>query len=390
MFTISTLNQIAIKGLEYFSRSNYEITSNHVDPDAIVVRSTKITPTDLKKSLLAIARAGAGTDKICVAECTTKGIVVFNTPGANANSVKELVTLALLLSSRGVLKGTQYVAELGKNEQDPKIITKAIEAGKKKYAGSELKGKTLGIVGLGAIGSLVAEIALALGMKVVGFDPGLSIDAAWKLSNKVQRMENLPTLSGRSDFVTLHLPMLATTKYMINEDSLTHFKDGAVLLNFSREGIVDSNAVEAALDSGKLKRFVADFGYVNLLGRDDVILMPHLGASTIEAEENCAVMAAEQLIDFLENGNVKNSVNFPTTHLERHGNYRLIFSNKNVPNMLGQVLALLAENRINVMDMINKSRDDMGYSLIDVESKIPQKVISEIADIEGLYSVRQI
>ncbi|MCP4294738.1 MAG: phosphoglycerate dehydrogenase [Proteobacteria bacterium] len=389
MFNISTLNQISVKGLERFPRTDYEVASEQINPDAILVRSTKITPDDLNENLRGIARAGAGTDKICVDECTKKGITVFNTPGANANSVKELVTLALLLSTRGVVQGVQYVSDLGKSETDPQVIAKAIEAGKKKYAGSELKGKSLGVVGLGAIGSLVAEVALAMEMNVVGFDPGLSVDAAWRLSNKVRSAENLPTLLGKSDFVTLHLPMLETTKYMINEDTLSHFKEGAVLLNFSREGIVDPKAVEKALDSGRLSKFVADFGYVNLISRSDVILMPHLGASTAEAEENCAVMAADQLIDFLENGNIKNSVNFPPVHLERKGEHRLAFSNKNIPNMLGQVLALLAENHVNVLDMINRSRDEMAYSLIEVESEIPENLIEQIGEIEGIYAVWQ-
>ncbi len=388
MYKILTMNQISAKGLARFSRESYEVASEIASPDAILVRSTPIKVDDLPASLQGIARAGAGVDKICVEDCTLGGIPVFNTPGANANSVKELVMLALLLASRGVIKGTKFLEELHAKTGDSEEITKTVEKEKKKFAGSEIIGNTLGIVGLGAIGSKVADMAMSMGMEVLGYDPSLSVESAWRLSNKVKKIENLPTLLGKSDFVTLHLPMLESTKYMINSDSLKFVKPGARLLNFSREHIVDPHAIVDALESGSLARFISDFPHPALMGRDDVILMPHIGASTVEAEENCATMAANQLIDFLENGNIVNSVNFPNLVLERSGGHRLGFSNKNVPNMLGQVLPILADNDINVLDMLNKSRGDIAYSLIDVDEEFPEKVIDSIKDIEGVYSVR--
>lgn len=390
MYQISTLNQISVKGLERFSREQFEVASDRVNPDAILCRSAKITKNDIAPTLKAIARAGAGTDKICVNECSDLGIPVFNTPGANANSVKELVVLSLLLSSRGVIKGVQFVKKLAQTHNDPTELTKAVEKGKKQFAGTEIKGKTLGVVGLGAIGSLVADIALRMGMEVLGYDPGLSIETAWKLSNKIKKMENLPTLLSNSDFVTLHLPMLESTKYMINSESLAFFKKGAKLMNFSREGIVDPDAVKAALDSGNLGRFVCDFPYHVLIEHPDVITMPHIGASTSEAEENCAVMASNQLIDFLINGNIKNSVNFPNIFLERNGGHRITFTNSNIPNMLNQVLALLAKNHINVLDMVNRSRKDVAYSIIDTEQPTPKEQIEQIAAIEGVHIVRSL
>ena len=272
--------------------------------------------------------------------------------------------------------------------KDPAELTKAVEKGKKNFAGTEIKGKTLGVVGLGAIGSLVAEIALNMGMDVLGYDPGLSIETAWKLSNKIQKMENFPTLLGKSDFVTLHLPMLESTKYMINSESLNFFKKGARLLNFSRAGIVDPEAVKTALDKGILSRFISDFPYHQLTNHPDVIIMPHIGASTQEAEENCAVMASDQLIDFLVNGNITNSVNFPSIYLERNSGHRLSFSNNNIPNMLNQVLGILASNRINVLDMVNKSRDNVAYSIIDTEQPVSAEIIEQIQKIEGIHIAR--
>lgn len=387
MYQISTLNQISVKGLERFSRKEFEVASNRQNPDGIMVRSHKITPEDLESSLKGIARAGAGVDKICVDACTEQGIPVFNTPGANANSVKELVMLALLLSSRGVVKGINFVKEQSAKIDDAAVLHKEVEKGKKHYAGNEVNGKTLGIVGLGAIGSLVAEMAIGMGMTVLGYDPGLSVESAWRLSNKVQKMDNLQSLLSKSDYVTLHLPMLESTKYMINADSIQYFKEGARLMNFSREGIVNEEALLEALDSGKISRFVADFPYAKLACRDDVILLPHLGASTEEAEDNCAVMAADQLIDFLKNGNIKNSVNFPNLYMERSGDYRLAFSNANVPGMLQQVLAILEKENINVIDMTNKSRGDLAYTVLDVSEEVSGKTLKKIRAIEGIKKV---
>ena len=386
MLKILTKNQISPKGLERFPLDKYEVASDISAPQAIMVRSTPINPEDISPSLLAIARAGAGVDKICVDHCTTVGIPVFNTPGANANSVKELVMLALLLASRGVVKGVRFVDKIGAELKDPAELMKAVEKEKKKFAGSEIIGNTLGIVGLGAIGSRVAEMALSMGMKVLGYDPALSVESAWRLSNKVERIENLPTLLGKSDFITLHLPMLETTKYMINEDSLKFVKRGARLLNFSREKVVDPVAVAEALDAGMLSKFITDFPHPVLIGKDGAILFPHIGASTLEAEQNCAIMAADQLMDFLENGNIINSVNFPSLSLERTGESRIGFANKNIPNMLGQVLPILAEYQINVLDMLNKSRGEVAYSLIDVDKPVTEEILTKIKRIEGIYS----
>lgn len=388
MYKILTMNQISPKGLDRFSREKYEIASDIGSPDAIIVRSTPIKPEDLPAQLLAIARAGAGVDKICVDECASRGIPVFNSPGANANSVKELVMLALLLASRGVIRGIRFLDKLAMQTNDPAEVIKIVEKEKKNFAGSEIINNTLGIVGLGAIGSKVAEMAMSMGMSVLGYDPGITVESAWRLSNKVQRIENLPTLLGKSDFITLHLPMLESTKYMINEETLQFVKKGARLLNFSREHIVEPNAVVKALNDGTLSRFITDFPHPVLMGREDVILMPHIGASTKEAEENCATMAADQLKDFLENGNIVNSVNFPSLILERSSDYRITFSNRNVPNMLGQVLPILAKNDVNVQDMLNKSRGEIAYSIIDVDKPISEDVVESIKAIDGIYGVR--
>ncbi len=388
MYKILTMNQISPKGLDRFSREKYEVASEINMPDAIMVRSTPIKSENLPSSLLAIARAGAGVDKICVSDCTTRGIPVFNTPGANANSVKELIMLSLLLASRGVIRGIRFLDQLAKESSDPTEITKTVEKEKKRFAGSEIINNTLGIVGLGAIGSKVAEMAMSMGMNVLGYDPSISVESAWNLPNTVERVENLPSLLGKSDFITLHIPMLESTKYMINDETLQFVKKGARLLNFSREGIVDPHAVVKALDAGLLSRFITDFPHPVLMGRDDIILMPHIGASTKEAEENCATMAADQLMDFIENGNIINSVNFPRLVLERSSEHRIAFSNKNIPNMLGQVLPVLAENHINVLDMLNKSRGDIAYSILDLDSTISPEIEGKIKAIKGIYSLR--
>lgn len=387
MIKILKLNHISPKGLERFSAEKFEIASEFSSPDAILVRSTPIKPEDLPSTVRGIARAGAGVDKICVADCTEKGIPVFNTPGANANSVKELIMLSLLLSSRGVIRGIRFLDELAKTTDDPDVVIKTVEKEKKNFAGSEIIGNTLGVVGLGAIGSRVAEMAMGMGMEVLGYDPGLSVAQAWNLSNKVKRIEDLSSLLAKSDFITLHLPMLESTRYMINKDTLQHVKQGSRLLNFSREKIVDPFAVVEALDEGKLSKFITDFPHPVLMGREDIILMPHIGASTKEAEENCATMAADQLIDFLENGNITNSVNFPNLSMDRTGVCRLAFSNKNVPNMLGQVLPILAAHHINVKDMLNRSRGDVAYTLLDVDTEVSTEILDEIRAIEGVYAV---
>jgi D-3-phosphoglycerate dehydrogenase len=387
MYKILTHNKISVKGLDKFSRDKYEVASEIGHPDAIMLRSHKLAPEAIADTVTAIGRAGAGVNNIPVDNCTERGVVVFNAPGANANAVKELVIAGLLLSGRDILGGIRYVKEEGPGLTEDELH-KLVETGKKQYGGAELAGKTLGVVGLGAIGSLVAETGLMLGMKVLGLDPALSVEAAWRLSRDVERVENMQTLLSRSDYVTLHLPVLEATRNLINKELAESFKPGSVLLNFSREKLVDTQAILEALDSGNLRSYISDFPMPELLGRDDVIQMPHLGASTAEAEENCAIMIADQLIDFLENGNIKNSVNFPNTSLERSGVCRLAIINKNVPKMLGQILSVLADRNQNVADMINKSRGEIAYNLIDIEREPAEGLIEELVAIDGVISAR--
>lgn len=389
MYKVLTLNQISIKGLEKLPREQYEVASEIGHPDALLLRSQVLTAADLGGSIKAIARAGAGVNNIPVPDCTERGIPVFNTPGANANAVKELVLSGLLLGSRGITQGIAYVKTLA-DMQDGAALSKLLEKEKKNYKGSEIAGKTLGVVGLGAIGSIVAEMALTLGMEVVGYDPALSVEAAWRLPREVKSMENLASLLSKSDFITLHLPAIEATHHLINKDALSNVKKGACLLNFAREQIVDTEAVVDSLENGGLRSYIADFPAPDLIGRDDVILMPHIGASTDEAEDNCAVMAAEQLKDFLENGNIRNSVNFPKIYMERTEGSRLAISNKNVPKILGNILSVLADEDINVIDMINKSRDDIAYNLVDVADVPSDSVLEKIANIEGVVNIRLI
>ena len=334
-----------------------------------------------------MGRAGAGVNNIPVPDFTEKGIVVFNTPGANANAVKELVMAGLLLSRRGIIQGIDYVNTLS-DYSDESELNQLVEASKKKYKGSELKGKTLGVIGLGAIGSLVAEMALQMNMEVVGYDPALSVEAAWRLSSQVQSMENMQTLLACSDVITLHIPALEANRGLINAEALGYFRDGAVLLNFSREEIVVTEDVLAALESGKLAQYISDFPTPVLIGKPGVMATPHLGASTEEAEENCAMMVADQLIDFLENGNIRNSVNFPALSLERTEGYRIALANRNVPGLLGGVLSILAGRNINVIDMLNKSQGNVAYNLIDLGTEPTDDLIADIAGIEGVINVR--
>lgn len=387
MYKVLTLNQVSIKGLDKLPRESYEIASEFSSPDAILLRSHKLQAENISPSVLAIARAGAGVNNIPVASCTALGVPVFNTPGANANAVKELIVSALCLGSRGIVQGMEYVNTLGEMTDEAEM-GKLLEKEKKRFKGNELAGKTLGIIGLGAIGSMVADTALSLGMNVAGYDPALSVDAAWRLSSEVKKVDNLISLVSRSDYVTLHLPVLEATLGLVNKELLASFKDGACLLNFAREEIVDSNAIADALAAGELRSYIADFPTPRLIAEDNAYLMPHIGASTDEAEENCAVMAANQLRDFLENGNIKNSVNFPALFMERNGGVRIAISNRNVPKMLGNILSLLADEDINVLDMINKSRDDIAYNLIDVESVPSASALQKIMEVEGVINVR--
>jgi D-3-phosphoglycerate dehydrogenase len=388
MHRVRTLNQISVRGLDQFARDKYELGSEISDPDAILVRSHKLTPEYVTPSLRAVGRAGAGVNNIPLDDFTRLGIVVFNTPGANANAVKELVMAGLLLSGRDILGGIDFVNGLSASADGE--IGPRVEAEKKRFKGTELKGKTLGILGLGAIGSLVADMALHLDMNVLGFDPALSVDAAWRLSSRVKKMDNSQALFARSDIVTLHVPAIDATRGMINAESLRTFKPGATLLNFAREEIVNTADLADAVESGHIARYISDFPTPALLGKPGVIATPHLGASTQEAEENCAVMAADQLIDFLEHGNIRNSVNFPAIVLERSEGFRLGIANNNVPRILGSILSILADRNINVIDMLNKSLGDVAYNLIDIGARPGPNLLAEIAAIDGVINVREI
>ena len=387
MYRIRTYNQISEVGLNRFPADQFEVGPDVAEPDAYMLRSHKLHGEPITGQLLAVARAGAGVNNIPIDEYTHQGIVVFNTPGANANAVKELVTAALLLASRRILDGMNRVQELT-DIADPEEMAKLLEKEKKQFAGSELVGKTLGVIGLGAIGSMVANMALELGMKVAGYDPVLSIEAAWRLSSRVGKTDSIEALLKQSDFVSLHVPAIEQTRHLINSETLRRIKPGLKLLNFAREEIVDVDAVVSALDEGRLAAYITDFPVPVLLGRKDTLLFPHIGASTAEAEENCSIMAAEQLVDFLNNGNIVNSVNFPQTRMARDGGYRITFSNDNVPRVLGAVLSVLADHDINVIDLVNKSRGDMAYNIIDIESEPTLEIINAIASAEGVMHVR--
>lgn len=390
MFKVLTLNQISVKGLERLPREAYEIASEFNNPDAILLRSHKLQAADIGEAVKAIARAGAGVNNIPVDVCTERGIPVFNSPGANANAVKELILAALTLGSRGILEGIAYVRTLT-HIGDAAEMSKLLEKEKQRFKGNEVNGKTLGVVGLGAIGSLVADTALKLGMEVIGYDPAISVDAAWRLPREVRKIDNLVSLFAKADYITLHLPVLESTRGLINRELLKHAKPELRLLNFSREEIVDLTSVVEALDARALYRYITDFPAPELIGRSDTILMPHIGASTDEAEENCAIMAANQLRDFLENGNISNSVNFPSLTLDRSGSgVRLAITNRNIPKMLSQLLSILADANINVVDMLNKSRDDVAYNLIDVASEPSAEFLQRMRAVTGVVNVRLI
>lgn len=390
MYKIQTLNKIASEGLAKFPRDDYEIASEILNPDAILLRSADMHEMTLPSTVKAIARAGAGVNNIPVPKMTEQGIVVFNTPGANANAVKELVIAALLFSSRPVIAANKWAAGLtGKGDEIPDLA----EKGKSQFVGPEIMGKTLGVVGLGAIGAMVANNAVDLGMNVIGFDPFISVDAAWSLSRAVQKAESLDALLAKADYLTIHVPQTNDTKGFINADKISVMKKGVRLLNFARGGLVVNKDILAALDSGKVACFVTDFADEELLKNDKVICLPHLGASTPEAEDNCAFMAVDQLRDFLENGNIINSVNFPKTKLDEaipSGGARLCIANKNVPNMVGQITTVLANEKMNIAAMVNQNRADVAYNLIDVEGEVPSTVIDKLKAIQGVITVRAI
>ena len=390
MFKIQTLDRISAKGLDNFPRDDYEIASEIVKPDAILVRSHDMLSMELDPTVKAIARAGAGVNNIPVKELAQKGVVVFNTPGANANAVKELVVLALLLASRPVIAASQWTETLkGKGAE----VAALAEKGKKNFIGQEIKGKTLGVIGLGAIGAQVANTAVELGMNVIGYDPFLSIDAAWSLNRLVRHAETLDTLLSKADYITVHVPETPDTKGLINASTIKNMKDGVRIINIARGGLVNNEELLAATASGKVACLVTDFAAEELLGNDKVICLPHLGASTPEAEENCAVMAVKQLRDFLERGNINNSVNFPRCKLEEPipaGGTRLCISNKNVAGVVSKFTSVLGDASFNIASMINQNRADLAYNLIDVDGRVDEATIEKLGGIEGVITVRPI
>ena len=391
-FKVKTHNAIADTGLTRLKDGNFSVSDSEKDPDAIILRSYKLPVEELNDSLKAVARAGAGYNNVPVKECSEKGVVVFNTPGANANAVKEIVLAGLLMSSRGIYAGANFVNKI--DGVDSADLKAHIESGKKDFKGRELKGAMLGVVGMGAIGAQVAGMGVFLDMEVIGYDPAITVEAAWKLPNNVKRTNNLKNILANSDYVTLHVPAVEATRNLIDKSILEACKPGLKLINFARDEIVDSSAVIGALESGQLGAYVTDFADLTLIERakkiGDVIILPHIGASTKQAEENCSVMAADQLKDYLENGNIKNSVNFPELIEERQSDFRLTLSNKNVAGMIGQITTILAENNINIVEMINKSRDEIAYNVIDLESEPSKKVIEDLEALENVINVRAI
>ena len=391
-FKVKTHNAIADTGLTRLKDGNFSVSDSEKDPDAIILRSYKLPVEELNDSLKAVARAGAGYNNVPVEECSEKGIVVFNTPGANANAVKEIVLAGLLMSSRGIYAGANFVNKI--DGVDSADLKAHIESGKKDFKGRELKGAMLGVVGMGAIGAQVAGMGVFLEMEVIGYDPAITVEAAWKLPNNVKRTDNLKNILANSDYLTLHVPAVEATRNLIDKSMLEACKPGLKLINFARDEIVDSSAVIGALDSGQLGAYVTDFADLTLIERakkfGDVIILPHIGASTRQAEENCSVMAADQLKDYLENGNIKNSVNFPELIEERQSDFRLTLTNKNVAGMIGQITTILAKNNINIVEMINKSRDEIAYNVIDLESEPSKKVITDLEALENVINVRAI
>ncbi|MDR0319908.1 MAG: 3-phosphoglycerate dehydrogenase [Treponema sp.] len=386
MFRIKTMNKISPPGLNLFPKDRYEIADDIANPDAILVRSADMNSMEIPSSVLAIARAGAGYNNIPVKNCSESGVVVFNTPGANANAVKELTLAALLLSSRNIIGGVNWTSSVA----DKTDVAELVEKEKSKFTGPEIKGKTLGVIGLGAIGVLVANDAIALGMNVIGFDPYISVDAAWNLSREVIRAESFEGILAKSDYITLHLPLVDQTKGLLDADKIRIIKKDARVINFSRNALVKDKDIVEALEAGKLSAYVTDFPTPELLACKKVIGVPHLGASTPEAEDNCAVMAVMQIIDYLETGEIRNSVNFPRCKLEQRYPHRLLVVNRNIPNMVGQITTSLAEANVNIQDLINHHHDEYGFSIIDTEHQIPDSVLEKIRKVNGIIRVRAI
>ncbi len=387
MFKVLTLDNIAVEGLRRLPRERYEVASEMARPDAILLRGHDMHEMDIPESVAAVGRAGAGTNNIPVAAMSARGIPVFNAPGANANAVKELAIAGMLIGARNLCRANEYTAALNETGD---ALEKVVEAGKKQFVGFELPGKTLAVVGLGAIGVEVANTALSLGMKVVGFDTAITVRNAWQLSAGVAHAETLDQLFQHADFVTLHVPLIDATKNLVNAERLALMNDGAVLVNFARGRVVDDAAVIAALDSGKLHSYVTDFPTHELIAHPKAVTFPHLGASTSEAEENCAIMVAENVKDYLENGNIRFSVNFPQARLPRLDAWRIILANANVPNMVGQISTCIANAGLNIEDLLNKSIGELAYTIVDVNSKPTQDLLAEIAAIEGVLTLRNL
>ncbi len=387
MFNIKTINNISEKGLNRLPAEVYAVSPEAENPDAIILRSQNIHEMDVPANLKAVGRAGAGTNNVPVKKLGEQGIVVFNAPGANANAVKELVISGMLLACRNICQAWQYAANVEGTDEEQ---NKAVEAGKKKFVGYELPGRTLGVVGLGAIGVEIANVAVALGMRVIGFDPTITVKSAWKMSSDVEEMENIDDLFKEADFVTFHVPLIDATKNLLNAERIASMKDGAVVLNFARNGIVDDDAVLAGIESGKLSAYVCDFPAQKLKGHDRVITLPHLGASTAEAEENCAMMIADQLKDFLENGNIRNSVNFPAVRLPRGGKSRVAITHGNMPDMIAKISSAVGDAGFNIHHMRNESRDDLAYTLMDIECEIGDDLIEKFSAIEGVLKARKV
>ena len=383
MLNVKVLNNISPLGLEKFPKETYEVSTNEENPDAILVRSAKMHEMEIGDKLKAIGRAGAGVNNIPLDKMSDKGVVVFNTPGANANAVKELVISSMLLASRNICQAWEYVNKLPLDN-----LKATVEDGKKQYSGSELPGKTLGIVGLGAIGVEIANAASMLGMDVIGYDPSISKKNAWKISSEVEEALSLEELFSKSDFVSIHVPLVEATKNLLNAKRIALLPEGCVVINMSRDGIVDEDQLIKSLDSGRVKYYVTDFPIDDKKNHDRVIALPHLGASTSEAEDNCAIMIAKQIKDYLEHGNIVNSVNFPDSKMPRAGEKRLAITHRNIPNMVRQITKEIAEEGANIVDMLNKSRGDYAYTLIDIEKEISKIVIENIKQVEGILKVR--
>jgi D-3-phosphoglycerate dehydrogenase len=386
MFRIQTLNKISPLGLDLFPRDKYEIANDIDNPDAILVRSADLNNTEIPSSVLTIARAGAGYNNIPVQRCSENGVVVFNTPGANANAVKELTLAAMLIASRDIVGGINWTSSVADKNDVPELVEKE----KSKFTGPELKGKTLGVIGLGAIGVMVANDAISLGMDVIGYDPYISVDAAWNLAREVVRAETLESLLAKSDYISLHIPQIEATKGLLDAEKFRLMKNDARIVNFSRAALVKDKDIIEALNSGKLSAYVTDFPNAELLACKKVIGIPHLGASTPEAEDNCAVMAVKQLMDYLETGAICNSVNFPRCRLDQRAPHRLLVINRNIPNMVGQITTLLAGANLNITDLINHHRDEYAYNIIDTEQQIIGPVLEQIGKVEGIIKVRAI